>query len=274
MQASSRKLAAFRKTILGYYRKHGRDLQWRHTITPYRVVVSEIMLQQTQVERVALKYPVFIKTFPSFAALAKASVAEVLRAWQGLGYNRRALALKKIAELVVRDYKGKLPSNPHELEKMPGIGRATAGSIAAFGFNKPVVFIETNIRRVFIHFFFAKTKKKVHDDDIMPLAKAALHRKNPRAWYSALMDYGTMLAKKVENPNRRSVHHVKQSKFDGSDRQVRGKILKLLIARNSARIPYLARELREPTVRVRKIADGLAKDKLISLRKGILCISI
>ncbi len=264
----------FRKTVLAYYRKHGRDLPWRRSVTPYRVVVSEIMLQQTQVGRVAEKFDIFIKQFPSFASLAEASVADVLRAWQGLGYNRRALALKKIADIVVRDCKGTVPSDPAELEKLPGIGTATAGSIAAFGFNKPVVFIETNIRRVFIHFFFPK-KKSVHDNEIIPLVQVALNRKNPRAWYSALMDYGAMLAKKVENPNRKSAHYAKQSRFEGSDRQVRGRILKLLMSRNEPfALGVIARDLQEPVRRIREIAKVLEKEKFIILRKETDCISM
>ena len=203
---------------------------------PYRIVVSEIMLQQTQTYRVEPKYLAFIKKFPNFRPLAKASTAEVLSAWQGLGYNRRALYLKKIAETVVKEYKGKLPSNSVELQKLSGIGPNTAGSIGAFAFNQPVVFIETNIRRVFIHFFFPK-KQQVDDRDILKLVADTLDRKNSREWYFALMDYGATLRQaqgkllkgKFENPNRRSKHYAVQSKFEGSVRQTRGLILKTLL---------------------------------------------
>ncbi len=219
----------FKQVIWDYYAKYGRDLAWRKTTDPYRIVVSEVMLQQTQVDRVKPYYERFIKQFPTFRALAKAPTAEVLKAWQGLGYNRRALNLQKLAREVVTKYKGKLPADPVLLDELPGIGTGTAGSIAAFAFDKPTPFIETNIRRVFIHAFFAQ-KSQVHDDDILKLVEKTLDLKRAREWYYALMDYGSHLAKKVANPNRQSKHYSKQSKFEGSNRQLRGRILKGLLA--------------------------------------------
>lgn len=254
----------FQKEIWKYYRAHGRhDMLWRKTINPYRIVVSEIMLQQTQVDRVTPKYKEFIRKFPNFSSLAYAPLADVLLTWQGLGYNRRALFLKKLAEVVVEKYKGKLPHDPEILHTLPGIGKATAGSIAAFAFNHPSVFIETNIRRVFIHFFFPQSKK-VSDDAIMQLVAAAVDGKNPREWYFALMDYGTMLAsREKENPNRKSAHYTKQSKFYGSDRQVRGKLVALLVKKKSLTVRAAAQHLNELVERVEKILTQLEKEGFV-----------
>lgn len=219
--------AAFTETIRDFYEKAGRDLPWRHGITPYRVVVSEIMLQQTQAPRVVRKFDPFMKKFPSFAALAKASTLEVLREWQGLGYNRRGLNLHRLAQIVMDKHKGKLPKTYDELIDLPGIGPNTAGSILAFAFNIPRPFIETNIRSVYIHFFFPEVEKKegrkackkIKDDQLFPfIIKTLLQKKNqanPREWYYALMDYGVHLKKTLPNPSRRSAHHVRQSALKG-----------------------------------------------------------
>ncbi len=218
----------FRQLIWDYYRRHGRAMPWRDAPTPYNVVVSEIMLQQTQVSRVMQKYPGFLQVFPDFAALASARVVDVLAVWQGLGYNRRALYLQKLAQAVVAEHGGRLPSDPAILRRLPGVGPGTAGSIAAFAFNQPVTFIETNIRRVFLHHFFANIAG-VADSEILPLISQTLDPLSPRQWYYALMDYGSHLAVTIPNPNRRSRHYVRQSKFEGSDRQIRGAIVRLLL---------------------------------------------
>jgi len=229
---SDAEIAAFRDRVRAFYEKHGRhDMLWRHTDDPYKILVSEIMLQQTQVGRVAEKYPAFITAFPDFAALAKAPQSAVVAAWQGMGYNRRAIALKRCAQQVVSDHGGTLPRDPAILATFPGIGPATASSICAFAFNLPVIFIETNIRRVFIHAFFPG-RDRVDDRELLPLVTRALDRDHPREWYWALMDYGTALKKTVPNPNRRSTAYVKQAPFEGSDRRIRGKILKMLVGRN------------------------------------------
>jgi A/G-specific adenine glycosylase len=186
------------------------------------------MLQQTQVDRVIQKYNQFIAAFPDFEALDRASLAQVYSVWTGLGYNRRALALKKIARIVMAEHEGRLPDSIEGLSALPGIGMATACSISAFAFNKPSVFIETNIRTVFIHHFF-KNKTSVDDAEIMALAESALDKNDPHAWYSALMDYGTMLKRKFPELTRKSKQYKKQSPFHGSRRQVRGKLLKMLL---------------------------------------------
>lgn len=219
----------FRRGVLAWYRGHGRhDMPWRHTTDPYAILVSEVMLQQTQVARVTTKYPLFLAEFPDFTALVRAPLPAVLAAWQGMGYNRRAIALKKTATLVMEEYGGLLPDDPAVLATFPGIGQATASSIAAFTFNRPVVFIETNIRRVCLHWFF-HGRETVPDREILPVAEAILDRKQPRRWYWALMDLGSAMKTALPNPNRRSAHYVRQAPFAGSDRRLRGMVLRLLL---------------------------------------------
>jgi A/G-specific adenine glycosylase len=219
---------AFRKKIYTYYRKHGRDLPWRKTLNPYHILVSEIMLQQTQVERVVEKYYEFIKAFPDFPSLARASLRKLITVWQGMGYNRRALALRSLAQTLMNEHHGKLPSDPEDLIALPGIGRYTAGAVAAFAFNQPVLFIDTNIRRVFIHAFL-RDRENIKDEDIRPLIQQTIDASDPRTWYNALMDYGAMLKREQINPNRRSAHYQRQSPFENSNRQIRGRILKVLV---------------------------------------------
>ena len=257
-------------------------MPWRNVRDPYRIVVSEIMLQQTQVSRVMQKYGEFIKEFPNFKSLAKASQTHVLRAWQGLGYNRRAVALKRLSEIIVKEYKGKLPHDTASLQNLPGIGASTAGSIAAFAFNVPSAFIETNIRRVYIHFFFPRAKK-VSDEDILRLVKKTVPKKNvhgawlqgvtSREWYYALMDYGAMLAKQVENPNKKSARYRIQPKFKGSNRELRGKIIKLLLQKKSIDFRTLRNHLKEPIRRVKTILALLCKEELIQEHTGRYSIS-
>lgn len=226
---TSAQVRAFRKKVLDHYHAHGRALPWRRTRNAYRILVSEIMLQQTQVERVLEKYKEFLAVFPNFSTLAKAPLRKLLAVWQGMGYNRRALALRALAQKVMDDHRGKLPSKHEKLLALPGIGKYTAGAVTAFAFNKPVVFIDTNIRRVYIHEFLLD-RDGIHDDELTPLVEQTLDTGNPRKWYNALMDYGAMLKQEQINPNQRSVHYTRQSPFENSNRQVRGRILKILVA--------------------------------------------
>ena len=176
------RITLFREKVWAYYRKSGRhDLPWRAAITPYHILVSEVMLQQTQVSRCLVKYPEFIRTFPDFQALADASLTDLLRVWEGMGYNRRALALKTTAGQVMSRYEGVLPRDEQELQKLPGIGTATAAAIMAFAYNLPVVFIETNIRRAFIHCFFTGSLT-VSDREIRPLVSVDLTGTIPVKW--------------------------------------------------------------------------------------------
>jgi A/G-specific adenine glycosylase len=227
------RLAGFIETVKQYYAEHRRVLEWREHISPYGVLVSEVMLQQTQVPRVAEKFPAFTRRFPSFSALAAATVPEVLSEWQGMGYNRRGLYLRQAAIDIMERYGGVLPKSVEQVDELPGIGHATASAIVTYTYNLPTVFIETNIRRVFIHHFF-EDRDEVSDTELLPLVAEAVDKENPRDWYYALMDYGTHLARTVPNPNRRSKHHSVQSKFEGSGRQLRGRILRTLLSRQRA----------------------------------------
>ena len=252
----------FKENIWRYYLTQGRSFPWRSTSDPYHILVSEIMLQQTQTSRVTGRYEAFIEAFPDFASLAGAELNAVLTVWQGLGYNRRALNLKKIAEIVVNEFQGRLPDSYDELTSLPGIGHATAGSILAFAFNKPIPFIETNIRRVFIHFFF-QDRQGITDREILPHVEETLDRDNPRQWYYALMDYGAMLSKSVPNPNRKSAHYARQSRFEGSDRQIRGMILKMLVAEAPVTEKKLIETLGKETSRVKRILADLVNEGYI-----------
>jgi A/G-specific adenine glycosylase len=253
----------FRTMVLGAYADRGRDLAWRKTTDPYCILVSEIMLQQTQVERVAIKYPAFIAAFPDFPSLARAPLPDVLAAWQGMGYNRRAISLRKCARRVVEEYDGTLPHDPAILTTFPGIGKATAASICAFAFNIPVVFIETNIRRVFIHFFFGD-HVQVDDAEILPIAREALPVQDSRTWYNALMDLGTALKKTGNNPNRRSRQYSKQAAFEGSDRKIRGRILRLLLDQQRMTQKAVIKNLSEDPARVTRILGDLEAEGFIT----------
>ena len=258
----------FRQIIYQHYAEHRREMPWRVSRDPYHILVSEIMLQQTQVGRVLAKYELFISTFPDFDSVCKAPLQEILGVWQGLGYNRRAIALQKICRLVVTEYGGVLPSSAETLQTFPGIGPATAGAICAFAFNQPTVFIETNIRRVFIHFFFPN-KKRIKDKEILPLVERTLDTGSPRRWYHALMDYGAMLKNEKHNPNRRSAHYNRQAPFQGSNREIRGLILKTLLGKPELPEGELIRAVGKNPKRVRPIIAQLTKEGFL-VRKGDL----
>ena len=267
-----REISKFRKTIYRYYNAHGRELPWRRTRDPYCILVSEIMLQQTQVERVLQKYPVFVQRFPDFRTLADAPLRDVLAAWQGLGYNRRATALKRIAEIVTKERGGSIYADLESLTALPGIGYNTACAIMAFAFSQPVVFIETNIRTVFTHFFFPD-KGEVRDSDILALVEQALDRTNPHAWYSALMDYGTMLKKKYGSINPRSAHYQKQSAFKGSDRQIRGMILKHLLGNPNSSQSDMAEEVGVTAERLQQTLKSLQAEGFVRESNGVYSIA-
>jgi len=219
---------SFVDTVWDHYRKQGRHaLPWRKTTDPYRVLVSEIMCQQTQVERVVPKYKAFIKSFPTVAVLAEAPRGAVLRMWQGLGYNRRAKYLHQCARQIVELHNGAVPKNFKELTKLSGIGPYTAGAIMAFSYNKPVPIIETNIRTVYLHHFF-RNERNVSDNEIVRYIVLTMDSENPREWFAALMDYGSHIKSEFGNQNVRSSAYTKQSKFKGSDREIRGLILRVL----------------------------------------------
>jgi A/G-specific adenine glycosylase len=225
------------------------------------------MLQQTGTERVAGKYGEFINVFPDVRSLSKASPARILAVWKGLGYNRRALSILKTARAIVAEHDGRVPRTRDELLRLPGIGGSTAGGICAFAFNTPTVFIETNIRRVFIHFFFPSAPK-VHDADILPLVERTLDRKNPREWYYALMDYGAMLASKGRNPNLRSAQYARQPAFEGSRRQTRGMILGILLSSKPLSIRDICVKLKRNAPYVKDIVQDLVAEGFLMKIKG------
>jgi A/G-specific adenine glycosylase len=265
--------ALFRESIWAYYRKHGRhDAPWRNTHDPYRILISEFMLQQTQVSRVLIKYPEFLKRFPTLKTLAAASLRDVLIAWQGLGYNRRARSLKRLSEIIVRDYGGRIPRQLAALLALPGVGPSTAGGILAFAFETGVPYIETNIRRVYLSFFFPK-KKNVSDKVLLQLIEETLDTKKPREWYYALMDYGVMLGKTRPNANIRSAHYTIQPRFKGSVREARGRILRELTKKRRLSIGGLSGALGIKRAVSRTICLGLVRDGLVKINKDWVTIA-
>jgi A/G-specific adenine glycosylase len=255
---------AFVKTVGYFYKKSGRhDLPWRQTTDPYNILVSEIMLQQTQVPRVIEKYKEFLKAFPTVKKLATASQVGVLKLWSGLGYNRRARFLHQCAkELVLLK---KFPTDVMELEKLPGIGHYTARAVATFAYNQSHVFIETNIRTVFVHHFFPK-KEHVSDSDILKLVEKTLDTKNPRTWYAALMDYGTYLKSQGITTHRKAKAYVKQSAFIGSNRRVRGRIMKVLLV-ESRTIDDLVVQTDCTHKEISRALESLIKDMFVTKKK-------
>lgn len=260
---------AFLQTVWQYYEENGRhDMPWRQPIggsfDPYRIMLSEIMLQQTQVARVIPKYEAFLARFPDVAALAAAPLADALALWSGLGYNRRAKFLHQAARAIMQQYQGQLPTELDQLVALPGIGPNTAGAIRAYAFNQPQVFIETNIRSVYIHHFFP-AHETVADRDIMPLIQASLteldnESQTPRTWYWALMDYGSFLKQTEGNASRRSKAFVKQSAFKGSRREIRGFVLRSLGDQPHTKTQLAAKF---PDKRLASVLDDLCKEGLI-----------
>lgn len=217
----------FQEIIWQKGRELFRDMPWRADTRPYYVMVSEIMLQQTQVDRVIPKFEAFIERFPSVEVLAKATLADVLQLWSGLGYNRRAKFLHEAAKKIVTEFDGVFPETDKELISLPGVGVNTAGAILAYSFNTPTIFIETNIRTVYFYHFFAE-KDEVSDAELRAVVEATVDTEHPREWYWALMDYGSYLKRQGVGQNKKSLHYKKQSPLKGSVREVRGQILKLL----------------------------------------------
>lgn len=241
-----------------------RDMPWRRDMRPYYVLVSELMLQQTQVDRVIPKFEAFVATFPDEKALAQANLAEVLKLWQGLGYNRRAKFLHEAAKKIVHD--GAFPGDQVGLIQLPGVGRNTAGAILAYAHNMPSLFIETNVRAVYIHHFF-DDRDLVDDSAILRLVEKTIDREHPREFYWALMDYGSWLKKQGVLPSR-SRHYKKQPPLKGSVREVRGKIVAALAANEMTELS-LRRHINADERFVNAI-EGLRKDGLVRETGGIL----
>lgn len=274
-RAHTQSLASFRSTVWRYWRREGRHaLAWRspslklrrtkETLDPYKILVSEVMLQQTQVSRVKEKYSKFLKAFPNVHALAKASLTDVLKRWSGLGYNRRGKYLHETAKEIVTKHKGRVPSVYSELVELPGVGDYTARAVRVFAYNESDILIETNVRAATIHHFFPGDAP-VADQELMTLLSKVTDRRRPREWNWALMDYGAHVKKLHGNPARRSARYKKQSKFKGSLRQVRGAILRSL---HDVQNPMRSDLIGFPTERVDSALKSLARDGLIVQRRG------
>lgn len=238
-----------------------RDMPWRRDTRPYYVLVSELMLQQTQVDRVIPKFETFIAAFPDEKSLAAATLADVLRLWNGLGYNRRAKFLHDAAKQIVEI--GHFPDNETDLVKLSGVGRNTAGALMAYAFNQPSYFIETNVRTVYIHHFF-QDQDVIDDKEIMELLKKTVPTGDGevRAFYWALMDYGAWLKRAGAGRVNRSKHYKKQSPLAGSVREVRGQIVRILTTGDMTET--LLRQEVKADERFETALSGLIRDGLIS----------
>lgn len=272
MEVKEHQKAVFLETLWEYYSESSRNtLPWRQpepngSFDPYKIIVSELMLQQTQVARVVPKYHAFLARFPNVESLAAAELGEVLKAWQGLGYNRRAKFLWQAAQKVQAF--GTFPNGLDELVRLPGVGRNTAGAIMTYAFNQPVIFVETNVRTVYIHHFFAD-QTGIHDKEILELVEQTLDHEHPREFYWALMDYGSYLKATVGNLNTASKHYAKQSAFEGSRRQVRGAVLRMLDS-GAKTIEDLRADISDK--RLESVLQDLVKEGLIQEVQGTYCL--
>ena len=257
------------------------EMPWRENHTPYYVLLSEIMLQQTQVIRVKDYFIKFINCWSTLCDLARAPLADVLTLWSGLGYYRRAKYLHQCANIICQSHNGVIPKDKKTLLELPGIGDYTSSAILSFAYNIPTVMIETNIRRAIIYHFFSKTAVDISESEIRKYVEKTMDKKNPREWYWALMDYGASLSFKVQNPNRRSKIYTKQSKFEGSNRQIRSAILHSIMANKSLHASsvfntvrdYLIKQGRDKSDISKKIVfdniENLCKENLLLCEKNI-----
>lgn len=251
----------FRELVWQESRSLYRDMPWRDEPTFYYVLVSEIMLQQTQVPRVLIKFTELIATFPTIEALASAKLADVLRAWSGLGYNRRAKFLHEAAKYVVVNGQ---PNTRSDLTKLPGVGTNTAAALMNYVYEVPTPYIETNIRTVFLHHFFTESTD-VTDAEILERVNQTIDSEHPRQWFWAIMDYGTLLKGQRAGRLQQSKHYKRQTPLKGSVREVRGQIIKELTQQ-----PFSDRELRNilsADDRFEKALTGLVADGLVRVDK-------
>lgn len=272
MRISEARKRQFKETVWKFYKESGRhDLPWRKTKDPYKILVSEVMLQQTQIPRVIEKYKLFLKTFPNIHALAEAPVSSVLSLWSGLGYNRRAKFLRAAAQYIDTELKGKFPKSIEDIEELPGVGPYSARAVAAFAYNTPSSFLETNIRTVYITHFYTENDR-VHDRELMELVNETTDTKNPREWYWALMDYGSHLKSQGNRSHRQSKTYMKQGTFKGSRRQLRGKIVKELL-QGKKTILGLGKKLEKKKEEILPALNDLIKEGMIKREGDTYCIS-
>jgi len=239
-----------------------RQMPWRDDTQPYYVLVSELMLQQTQVHRVIPKFTAFMERFPTIFDLATAPLSEVLILWSGLGYNRRAKFLHQAARKVVAEHDGMIPDTLKVLLQLPGVGPSTAGAIMVYSYNQPVVFIETNVRTVYFQHLFPGNNQ-IHDSELRAIVEKTIDHEHPREWYWALMDYGSWLKKQGLGATDRSTQYKKQPPLKGSLREVRGILLKALAERDHT-VQELA-EAAPPDERFEAALGALLDEGLIVL---------
>jgi A/G-specific adenine glycosylase len=263
------KVRSVRHKILTYYRRHGRKLPFRRTTDPYNIAVAELMLQQTQVDRVVSKYEAWIKKWPDWLSLAKATNRALLTQWSGLGYNRRALYLGQMARVIVERHNGQLPKDEKALCALPGIGPYTSRAILIFALNLPLVTIDTNIRRVLIHEL--GLPHTISAKSLEEVARQILPRRRARDWHNALMDYGAI----VLTSRKSGVKPLsRQSKFEGSLRQIRGEIVRQLTTKKRVSLSSIAKKLGRSMQDVKKAAKGLEKEGIIRLSAEVARMSL
>lgn len=279
MQVTLSEMIQFQQKILSWYDTHQRDLPWRQSRDPYRILVSEIMLQQTQVPRVIQKYTEWLVRFPTITTLAKSTTADVLRYWSGLGYNRRALYLKKIAEIIMRQHKGVFPQTEEALLQLPGIGKYTARAILCFAFDKQVAVVDTNVKKVFIVEFLRKessalqlsdspvTVDIISDKVAWEIAERMLPYGKAYEWNQALMDYSSAVLKKEK------IAIPKQPQFKNSNRYFRGEIVRLLLAKKEISIIDLGKRIKdsytsEDRLWLMGLLEQMEKESFLIIEKG------
>lgn len=257
-----RRRKEFQSYIFSWWETHRRDLPWRHTHDPYKILLSEVMLQQTNVSRVIPTYKKFLKNFPNITALQKAATSDVLRLWKGMGYNRRALYLHKAAKIIVDQYHNQFPTSQQLLSKLPGVGTYTARAILVFAFGKNIAAVDTNIRQIITHFFFHDKQQK--DKVIQNVADQLLPPGKSWEWHQALMDYGA-----IEMPKLK-IKKIKKSggiPFKKTNRYYRGRIIDILRDGPVAE-RVLLKDFSATTI------NGLMKDGLVSRSKGKISLPV
>jgi A/G-specific adenine glycosylase len=266
-------LSDFKTLILTFYSEHGRPFIWRRTSDPYRILVSEVMLQQTQTGRVVPKYETFLSRWPSFSELAEASTEELLSAWKGLGYNRRALNLRKSARMT-QEWGWTIPNDKALIESLPGVGKATSAAIRSFCFGEKSVYLETNIRRVLLTSFYPE-EEEVKDKELeLLLHELSLINEDMKIWYYALMDYGVLLKALFPNANKRSAHYTKQKKFENSNRQIRGQLIHLLTDTGAKKLSVIYDLLSHfEDERILKSLEQLSQEGFVQEKEGVYGIS-
>ena len=270
---SPESLIAFKKLILTFYAQHGRPFAWRATSDPYSILVSEVMLQQTQTARVVPKYEAFLRKWADFSSLAEASTEELLSVWKGLGYNRRALNLRSSARMT-QEWDWTIPNDRALIESLPGVGKATSAAILSFCFGERSVYLETNIRRVLLSCFYPE-EQEVKDKNLeLLLHELSLINGDMKIWYYALMDYGVLLKALFPNANRRSAHYTKQKKFENSNRQIRGQLIHLLTDTGSKELSVIYDLLSHfEDERILNSLEQLTKEGFVQEKEGVYGLS-